>query len=100
MCQIFLFICLCYTGIDNCAGSPCGSNGQCNDGIDTFMCNCNHDYHGVPCTKIRMLSDINTHTHYESIQYSFGYSQAYTCTYITAILLLKQFLLYKISYII
>ena len=43
---------MCYAGIDNCAGSPCGPNGQCNDGIDTFICKCSYAYHGVPCTKI------------------------------------------------
>ena len=54
VCRVFTFYSTAYNfaGIDNCAGSPCGSNGQCNDGIDTFMCNCSHGYYGVPCTKI------------------------------------------------
>ena len=57
VCKMFLFVkfvYVIYAGIDNCAGSPCGSNGQCNDDIDTFMCNCTEGYYGIPCIKIRM----------------------------------------------
>ena len=30
----------------------CGKNGSCVDGLDTFVCQCDPGFDGVPCTKI------------------------------------------------
>ena len=37
-----------FLAIDNCSVSMCG-NGTCEDGIDTFTCNCNENFFGDQC---------------------------------------------------
>ena len=33
---------------------PCGSNGVCIDGLNTFECTCNDGFDGIPCEPIVM----------------------------------------------
>ena len=35
--------------IDECASSPCQSNGTCLDGIDSYTCNCASGFEGTNC---------------------------------------------------
>ncbi|KAI8490771.1 hypothetical protein Bbelb_315640 [Branchiostoma belcheri] len=35
--------------IDECASSPCGSNGDCVDGVNSYTCNCRPGYNGADC---------------------------------------------------
>ena len=39
----------CEINIDDCSPDPCGVNGRCIDGIDSFTCNCATGYIGTRC---------------------------------------------------
>ena len=39
----------CEVNIDECASSPCNNNGSCNDGINSFTCNCPQGFEGPYC---------------------------------------------------
>ena len=39
----------CQTNIDDCVGVNCSGNGECVDGINSFICNCNTGYTGTLC---------------------------------------------------
>jgi len=39
----------CTANINNCASTPCGNNGACIDGLNSFTCVCNPGFTGTTC---------------------------------------------------
>lgn len=40
---------MCDVNIDDCIGINCSGNGQCVDGINSFICDCDPGFAGVKC---------------------------------------------------
>ena len=55
--------------VDGPFDDPCGENGTCVDGLDTFLCQCDAGFDGVPCTKINgkclnaFIAELHTKTY-------------------------------------
>ncbi|XP_030837243.1 fibropellin-3-like [Strongylocentrotus purpuratus] len=44
---------LCETDVDDCVGNPCGGQGTCVDGVNSFTCECAFGYAGDTCNEVR-----------------------------------------------
>ena len=50
----------CQTNIDDCEDVDCSGNGQCLDGVNSFMCVCDPGYTGLLCDNTEGTAIVNT----------------------------------------
>ena len=49
----------CETDIIDCVADPCGSNGDCEEGVNGYHCDCDEGYTGTHCEVILPCFNFN-----------------------------------------